>query len=521
MQEPSFPADEAQRLAVLRALQILDTPAEARFDRITRIAKELFQVPIALISLIDVNRQWFKSCVGLEVSQTERNISFCGHAILNESTLYVPDTALDPRFNDNPLVTNPPSIRFYAGAPLKVAETSAIGTLCIIDVKPRQLSTAQLNSLRDLADWAQQELNLVKINEAVAIINAQRERLKAVFNNVADGIIVSDADGIIESVNPAAEGIFGYTNEQLQGMSVGQIMPGISASEHVDVTADQAPLAQEDRIEGEGRTKAKGLIPIEYTMRVAKIDNQSIYFSIVRDITDRRKIERLKNEFVCAVSHELRTPLTSISGALALLASGKICQLQGQAQSLTEIASRNCDRLTRLVNDILDVEKIEAGKIDFELAEHSLCPLIEQAIQANQAFANTYRVTIRFECREPTLASLVDADRFDQVMANLLSNAIKFSPVEAEVVVRLSEVKRRARIEVVDQGPGIPQDFEPHLFEKFMQADTLDDRKKIGTGLGLNIAKAIVQQFDGTIGFIRGEEKGVCFFFELPLVEVP
>jgi len=160
---PDFPEDEASRLGTLRSLDILDTAAEERFDRLTRMSKRLFGVPIALVSLVDENRQWFKSCVGLSVSETPRDISFCGHAILGDDIFVIPDAAQDIRFADNPLVTQEPHIRFYAGCPLSSQNGSKLGTLCIIDTKPRSLDPEDLDTLRDLASMVERELEAVQL----------------------------------------------------------------------------------------------------------------------------------------------------------------------------------------------------------------------------------------------------------------------------------------------------------------------------------------------------------------------
>jgi diguanylate cyclase (GGDEF)-like protein len=159
MKAPDLPPNEAARLNALHALAILDTAPEERFDRLTRMAKRLFDVPIALVSLVDANRQWFKSCDGLTVSATSRDISFCGHAILGDDIFLVPDTLADDRFKDNPLVAGEPHIRFYVGCPLRLADGSKIGTLCLIDVRPRSFSAADAAALRDLAAMAEDELS--------------------------------------------------------------------------------------------------------------------------------------------------------------------------------------------------------------------------------------------------------------------------------------------------------------------------------------------------------------------------
>jgi diguanylate cyclase (GGDEF)-like protein len=160
---PTKPADEGTRIDTLRSLNILDTSPEERFDRLTRLAKRLFGVPIALVSLVDANRQWFKSCVGLSVSETPRDISFCGHAILGDDILLIPDALRDARFRDNPLVTGDPNVRFYAGCPLKVPNGSKLGTLCLIDIVPRELDDDDRALLRDLAKMAEQEIAAVQL----------------------------------------------------------------------------------------------------------------------------------------------------------------------------------------------------------------------------------------------------------------------------------------------------------------------------------------------------------------------
>jgi len=160
---PNIPPDEEQRLETLMELNVLDTPPEERFDRLTRMAKNSFDVPIALVSLVDSNRQWFKSCLGLPVSETTRDISFCGHAILENETFIIPDTLKDSRFADNPLVTNEPKIRFYAGVPLKALTGEKLGTFCIIDTKPRILNNVQIQALDDLAFLAERELAIIQI----------------------------------------------------------------------------------------------------------------------------------------------------------------------------------------------------------------------------------------------------------------------------------------------------------------------------------------------------------------------
>ncbi|ACR28956.1 GGDEF domain-containing protein [Burkholderia glumae] len=163
MQIAPLPVNEASRLARLHGLDLLDTPDEERFDRIARLARRIFDVPIALVSLIDANRQWFKSCFGLEARETSRDVSFCAHAILSDDTLVIPDATLDPRFAGNPLVTGAPGIRFYAGHPLALPDGTNLGTLCLIDTRPREIDATDLSHLRDLANLAEREVAAVQL----------------------------------------------------------------------------------------------------------------------------------------------------------------------------------------------------------------------------------------------------------------------------------------------------------------------------------------------------------------------
>ncbi|HEY9815926.1 MAG TPA: GAF domain-containing protein [Candidatus Obscuribacterales bacterium] len=202
MQAPPYPPNEATRLNTLRSLHILDTKPEERFDRITRIAKRLFGVPITLVSLIDAERQWFKSCQGLDICETPRDLSFCGHAILGDSLFVVPDALLDERFRDNPLVTDGSKIRFYAGAPLAVNNGSNLGTLCIIDQVPRVLTDEDQQLLRDLGQIAQQELLAIQINtiDELKQRNAEMKLLSEISNFLQACLTVEEACTAIASL---------------------------------------------------------------------------------------------------------------------------------------------------------------------------------------------------------------------------------------------------------------------------------------------------------------------------------
>jgi PAS domain S-box-containing protein len=973
MQSPPNPPNEQQRLAALRTLRILDTPPEERFDRITRTAQRLFDVPIALVSLVDENRQWFKSCYGLPVSETPRDVSFCGHAILSTELLVIENATQDARFADNPLVTGGPAIRFYAGCPLRGPGNVMLGTLCIISPAPRRFTAADRQTLRDLGAWAENELSnmaVVELGRAQQELTASEERLKlvlegsndgfydwdiasgamdhsgrfammlgyqpeeleprvslwerllhpddrpavierlndhlegrsaafiaeyrlrtrsgawqwvldrgkvvtrdaqgnalrmtgthtdisarkraeqalldtlvlqraildsanftiistdtqgviltfnagaqrmlgyaeddvvgkltpavlhdpdeigqraqalsrelgetiapgfdvfvakaarfdvpdenewtyirkdgsrfpvllsitalrdaggiisgylgighdlteskraqevreaqqqlldilfratsrfvassdadvtfdylltrllrltgsecgfigevlyqdgtpcmrthaisnlawshetqcfhagnaqegkelrdlnnllaqamdagaavfsndqahdpqdhqpmnaamvipiyygdklvglygmmnrsggydtrlaeflqpftstcsmlidalrservrattldalresegrvrAILDNVLEGIITIDEQGIVESFNAAAEDIFGYAAEEVVGHSVNMLIPEPHASAHDQylknyLTTGIAKVIGVAR-EVTGRRKNGSVFPMELAVSEIPLANTRIFTGIARDITERKKLERMKNEFISTVSHELRTPLTSIRGSLGLIAGGAVGAVPEQARALIDIACNNSDRLVRLINDILDVEKIESGKMSFRIETVDIMALVDQAIEATRAFGQQYGVRYAVIERLPGVSVDADADRLTQVVTNLLSNAAKFSPANGQVDIALRLINDHVRISVTDRGAGIPEAFQTQIFQKFAQADASDTRQKSGTGLGLSISRAIVERHGGRIGFTTGAE-GTTFYFDL------
>lgn len=259
--------------------------------------------------------------------------------------------------------------------------------------------------------------------------------------------------------------------------------------------------------------------PYEISLEYVQPENDEPRFiAIYRDITARKVAEKAKNEFVATVSHELRTPLTSMKGALGLALSGAIGEMPDQMNKMVSMASNNCDRLVNLINDILDMEKIEAGKMDFKMEPVDMAEIVDKAMEANKFYAEKFKNSMRLnlEADDDGFMLMGDKDRLTQVMDNLMSNAAKFGGEEKQIIVTLKVHRGRIRFSIRDFGCGIPKSAHATIFEKFTQADMGDTRTQQGTGLGLSIVKLIVESHKGAIFFASEEQIGTEFYVDLP-----
>jgi signal transduction histidine kinase len=403
MLEPAIPIGEDARLCELAAYGILDTPPEKEFDALAQLAAHILDVPIALVSLVDADRQWFKARVGLSATQTPRAISFCGHAVASGAAVVVSDAHVDVRFADNPAVVGAPFVRFYAGMPLRTPSGQVLGALCGIDHVRRDVTPRQLEMLAMLADQVVNQLEL-------------RSR-----------------------------------NRQLE-----------------------------------------------------------------RDIEARKVVQDMQAEFVATVSHELRTPLTSIRGALGLIANGVTGEISKSTKEFIDIALDSSERLGRLVDDILDVERLRTGRL--HLAENPVvvADAVNAAVAQTQGMADARGVRIESTGAFAAGEVIGDFDRIVQVVTNLLSNAIKASSRGEGVSVMLTSDAGALRVAVSDRGPGIPLAFRGRIFGRFAQADGSPTRAADGTGLGLYISRSIARNIGGDIFFEDVDGGGTTFVFTLP-----
>lgn len=334
--------------------------------------------------------------------------------------------------------------------------------------------------------------------------------IQAVLDNVVDGIVTVESTGLVQSFNKSAETIFGYRQDEVIGREVNTLM--------ADGDFDLVSGNTRSEREVEGRRKSGDAFPMELAVSEVMRKGQTTFIAIIRDITERKRIDRMKSEFISTVSHELRTPLTSIAGALGLIAGGALGKLPDKAASLVATAMRNSERLTHLINDLLDMEKIAAGNMILDRQVLSVASLVEQAIEVNQGYATKHGVYMTLRRPVPPGAISVDAGKFMQILANFLSNAVKFSQEGGAVELSVEDAGPNLRISVSDQGAGIPEEFHSRIFQKFFQVDSSDTRQKGGTGLGLAITKELAERMDGHVGFVSAAGKRTTFWVEFPRV---
>lgn len=404
-------ATEAKRLAVLSGYEILDSEPETEFDEIALLASHLCNTPIALVVFIDECRQWFKAHLGLDVTETPRTVAFCHYTIQGKDLFIVRDALLDSRFKDNPLVTSEPKIRFYAGAPLTTKDGHNLGTLCVIDTKPRDLTEDQKQDLKTLARQVLQQLEL------------------------------------------------------------------------------RRQLRQEETLKKELET------------RVAERTRE-----LSASMLEAQAANRMKTTFIANMSHEIRTPLGAIMGFSELMADPE--STPHERKNFLEIIKRNGDHLQTVIDDILDISKIEAGALKIEKIPFSPRSMIQDLTQLLQLKALEKDLALHCSV-DPSVPSVLlsDPHRLQQILMNLIDNAIKFTE-EGEVRIHVKSEnpeshQPRILFEISDTGLGLSPEQASRLFKAFSQADESVTRKHGGTGLGLALSRRLAQLLGGDVRLLQ------------------
>jgi len=573
-----IPANEVERLAALYRYRILDTPPEAAFDRLTTLAARLFNMPIALVSLVDKSRAWFKSYHGFNLSEVPRDATICSFALLYDQVLVVPDTRQDERFACNPFVQSEPGVRFYAGAPLVTHDGFNLGTLCLLDSQPRDaLSAEQQTILADLAAMVVDELELryaanriTQIDKALLAVTqgvsaatgeAFFYALVQHFANVLAvdytyiGLLVErDSDEAIQTIATCAQGQivdnFEYLLRDTPCQAVLQQRKICCYPSSVQALFPHAPLLAPLQIESYmavpffdstgtplgllGVMDGKPLENVQLAETLLSIFSMRIAAELERQWAEQKRIQmlareqearqqaetanRIKDEFLAVLSHELRSPLNPILGWSKLLRNGKLNAAK-TAQAL-EIIERNAQLQSQLIEDLLDVSRILRGKLSLNMVPVNLASTIKAALETVRLAAQAKSIQIQ-TIFDPTIGQVLgDSARLQQVVWNLLTNAVKFTPQGGRVEILLQQIGSQAQIQVRDTGKGISPDFLPHVFEYFCQADSTTTRRFGGLGLGLAIVRHLVELHGGTVQVDSpGEGQGATFTVRLPLIK--
>ncbi len=649
MKIAALPAKEAERLQALRETGILDTQPEAEFDDVAALAATICATPIALISLVDRARQWFKARVGLAAIETPRDISFCAHAIHGSDLMIVADAAGDERFFDNPLVTARPPMQFYAGMPLVTSDGHALGTLCVIDAVPRSLTEAQKTALRILGRQVSIQLELRRATRELAISKAEyedliensavllqnvaldgrivyvnelwrrtlgypgeerpqesfwnlvapecREQVRLAFERASrharhqeieadllardgrrvavrgtlspgrrpapcvigilrevthlreleierdgffslslDLLCIADTEGRFRRLNPAWTQTLGYSLEELLGR------PYLDFVHEEDRAATRAEAQHLSvggttrRFENRYRTRDGSYRRLLWSA-VASPDRQRI-FAAARDITAIRRQQeelqhksnaleeatlaahtasRVKSEFLANMSHEIRTPLNGILGFARLLHDGEVGRMDDAQRECLGHVLTSAGHLLQLINDILDLSKVEAGKLEFHPVDIDLAKTVAEVCEIVRTAAARKRIGLTIEVADGLGPVRLDPARLKQVLYNFLSNAIKFTPEEGRVTIRATaEGADRIRLAVEDTGIGIEAADLDRLFREFQQLRQGPDKRHPGTGLGLALTKRLVEGQGGEVGVDSRPGQGSTFFAVLP-----
>ncbi len=514
---------------------ILGTAPEEQFDNLTQLASNVCGVPISLIGFVDQSRYWFKSKMGLEVNTMDLADTFCKATIEKNDFYEIQNLTEDTIYSSNPLVTNEPHVQYYAGVPLKSPEGVSIGTICIMDHKPRKLTADQKFALEMIAKECalQVALRLQRIELDFAL-----EEANDLYNNAPCGYHSVNAEGIIVKINETELKWLGYKKEDVIGKSFSEFV----------VPADREYLSKLlTKLKDQGYLK-------ESTVRLLKSDGTfmpiSITTSVIRntkgdfvrsrsicyDISDQKKIEvelnqaneklkaandklanldEDKNKFLGMAAHDLKNPIMAIITLVGLVKKEK--DLSPIVLEYLSYIEQSSVKMRTLISDLLDLTRIELGTFELEIGDYDLVQLLKDTVSIYQSAANKKKISIIFSQKTDSYLFKTDKLVFVQIIDNLLSNAIKFSPTGKKVQVGYEVLDKVLLIKISDQGPGIKPEEMGLLFQKFKRLSNKPTGGESTTGLGLSIVKEYTERFRGKVYCESQVGEGTTFCVELPL----
>ncbi len=508
--------ESPKRLEALQETGLLDGPVDPALERLTRLTRRMLGVPTAVVSLVDRNRQFFAAHSGLNAAlvaarETTLDYSFCQHVVSTGAPLIVPNSSVHPLVHDNHSI-NEYGIHAYAGMPLRTSDGQVLGSFCVFDSEGREWRQEDLDALQDLAQAAMTEIEL---RSTMRLLEEQGAQLESLLESTREFVVRLGPDCAIRYANAAFRRAVG---EPPLAPTPGWMTPrmDVASRARFDVAWTMArELGQETPVELRF-LPAEGA-PVEVEGRlvpaVRRGTLRGIQFYGI-DVTAARQIERAKDQLIGVVSHELRTPIGAVQGALQLLSRLLPANLEPKPKELMALASRNAARLLALVNDLLDLERLEAGQLTMERRAISLAEVFSVAKDATAPHAEQSGVTVEWMPGDEMV--FADPDRIARVIINLVGNAVKFTPAGKRVIITASHTLDECQVRVQDEGRGIPPEAIERIFERFTQIARSDAVEKGGTGLGLNIARAIVLAHGGRMWVESEVGQGSSFFFALP-----
>jgi PAS domain S-box-containing protein len=533
MQTPPTPANEPQRLARLHSLGILDTLPEKAFDDISALAQMICGTPVALISLVDQDRQWFKSRLGIVELETPRQVAFCAHAILDQDhVMVVEDLQEDPRFSDNPLVTGAPDARFYAGAPIVTHDGLALGTVCVLDTQARKLDLGQIDALQRLASLV---INLlehesVRVQEATRSQEAwhlQHQELTAMAIAGLDLQVYIDPNYLIQHVNDTYLAYWGGTREDIIGRHIAERVGDDAFRDIIQPRLDRALAGETVSYTRKTDFPARGTRHVEVALLPVRNARGEIAGAVMRaqDVQETRTREAqlqqtvalleqrtLEQErFIHIISHDLREPINTVNNFTSLLVADHQEELSPVAQRYLSFVESGGQRMSYLLDDLLHFVRLEGRSV--QLRPVDVAHLVQQI--ATDLGPLIARVDGRLECgAQPTV--MADESLLRIVLKNLISNGLKFSRqgVRPLVQVHVDESQDGHQIHVTDNGIGIASEHQQHVFDMFKRLHTRKHYE--GTGLGLSVCRRIAQLHGGRVSVQSVLDQGSRFTLHLP-----
>lgn len=504
-------------IKLVKEYQLLESNLDQEFQKLTSLAQQIFEVPVTLLVFPNEHRLVFKSQLGLNNDHLELEPISCADVFLLPDIKCIDDVQQSSVLSKHPFISGIPNTRFYAASPIIEKNGQVLGALILIDYQPRSLTANDQSMLRQLTDIMMDRVYEKKSAEQ------QIKFLEIFIDAIPDALVACDNEGRLTQFNKIAR--------DWHGVDVMDCAPELLSFYYDLYEEDGITVLPFERIplirafHGEIIQKAiicikaRGKEPRWVSCNGERFCSEAGLvlgaLIIMHDITEDIRLKQLKNEFISTVSHELRTPITSILGSLDLVINKVAGELPEKATKMLQIAHVNSKRLQVLVNDLLDMEKLAAGKYDFNVQCCDLQQECQKALTTIQPFADKFQVELclltQTECQ-----LMFDRDRLQQVLSNLLSNAIKHSSAGGKVFVSYTNQNGFITVQIEDKGQGIPLEFQQHIFQRFFQADCSNTRKASGTGLGLAICKAIIESAGGKIGFQSVAGEGTRFFFTCP-----